>query len=416
MEHYYVTGKTLFDGTGRDPVEDVILEIKDGTIIRAAVKSRFSFASVDHNKIVDFSDFFLMPGLIDAHVHLCLNAGTSHTAVVEDLMREHETGVLPVRMIRNYFSLLKGGITTVRDCGCIGWGTVELREAVRQDLITGPRLLISGIPITTPKGHLNYMGLPSGSRSEINESLTQLREKEVDFLKVCVTGGIMTSESNPYWMQFTTDDLQYIVDDAHARGKKITGHVLCTDGILQAVETGFDSIEHCVWKNDEGFDYDEDIAGQLLKSGVKVHATFTGADRELLEKGDFEEEDYQLNLESLREKFQYHRAMLNAGIEIVCTSDAGVRWTRFDEFWRSLAVMVEALEVTPVDAIRAATSQAAMSIGIEETTGTIENGKSADILVINGDPLSNINDLQNVHRVICRGRTLDPNAIANTWL
>lgn len=412
-DSYYITGKTLFDGTGKDPESEVIIEIRNGFIRQVAQRSQFSFAGVDASHIIDYSEFYLLPGLIDGHVHLCLDAGNSHDSVVKNMLEEYEQGTLYSRLLRNYYLLLKGGVTTVRDLGGPGFGTVWLRNAVEKGILFGPRLLTAGMPVTTPKGHLHYLGLPADSREDIETALNKLWNANVDVLKICVTGGILTPESNPYMVQFASDDLRYMVEEAHARKKLVAAHVLCTDGILQAVESGIDTIEHCVWKNEDGFDFDEEVAQCLQESPARIHATFTGADRELLIKEDHDEEDFQLNIESLQEKYQFHRAMFNRGTPVICTSDAGVRWTRFDEFWRSLAAMTVALQVSPEQALLAATGEAAKSIGLETVTGTIEEGKAADILVLTEDPLSDISNLQHMHSIICRGRIIDPAAMAN---
>jgi len=238
MKKTALLGKVLIDGTGGEPL---------------------------HNPLIL---------IIDAHVHLTFSSGPDHEAVRKSLNEDDRRGRLPYRALRNAQQALLGGITTLRDSGDKGLITLALRDAIKDGMVTGPRLYVSGMPITITDGHLHYCGLIANTDDEIKEAVAMLCDKGVDWIKVMATGGRMTAESRPVANQYTEQQLRIIVCEAHRRGKKVEAHVLNTASIKACVQAGIDQIAHCVWHDSRGeVQYVEEIVEGLIDKDIIVEMT-----------------------------------------------------------------------------------------------------------------------------------------------
>lgn len=391
----------VIDGTGAAPRRDVAVVV-EGERIKGVVRQ--GSLAEDEQQVQDLGSATILPGLIDSHVHLMFEPGHDHATVCQTLAGDSDELAL-LRAARNAELCLRAGITTVRDCGGRRLGTLALRAAARAGLARAPRILACGPAVTTTAGHLHYLGLEADTRQELLKAVRGLAKAGVDFVKVCATGGNMTAGSNGAAPQYTAAELALLVEDAHRLGLPVAAHALGTPGIRNAVEAGVDFIEHCTWLgSDGGVDYDESIVELLVRKQLHVGFTFSGVNRSLLPASGLALREGRRALEELQEKVATYRRMMAAGVQPLVSSDGGVRLTPFGEFASSLAVLVIGCGCSPLQAIAAATSVPAQALGLGRDLGTIEEGKIADLLVVEGDPAEDVRALSRVKAVYQSGR------------
>ncbi len=380
-----IKGGLIIDGKGDAPIPNGLILV-DGNRIRA-VGSRDSLPVPGEAEVIDLGTATLLPGLIDTHVHLVMNAqedcvtSLAHKSAVDSV----------VEAAGNARRALRGGVTTVRDCADVFGVTLTLKQAIDGGHLDGPRILACGLPITTTAGHLHYMGISADSTEEVLKAVRTVVTMGVDWVKVCATGGGLTPDSNVRRAQYSAETLKALVQDAHRLGRKVAAHAHGTEGVLNCAIAGTDSIEHCSWMGEEeGHRYDEDAVDLIRKKGLYVSHTITGP-----RTGTPEEVEELLNSE-LGERFALLKRTLEEGVRMVISSDAGVRDTRFEDFTGSLIIAVKCCGFSPMGSIIAATNRAAEMLGMADRVGSLEPGKFADILVVDGDPLQDIGAIRRI--------------------
>ncbi len=388
-----IKGGMVINGKGETPVPNGVILV-DGNRIRA-VGSRDDVSIPRDAEVIDLDSATLLPGLIDTHVHLVMNAredcvtSLAHKSAVESV----------VEAAANARRTLRGGVTTVRDCADVFGVTLTLKRAIDAGHLDGPRILACGLPITTTAGHLHYMGISADSEEEVLKAVRTVVAMGVDWVKVCATGGGLTPGSNVRRAQYSVETLTALVQDAHRLGRKVAAHAHGTEGIMNCAIAGTDSIEHCSWMGEEeGHRYDEDAVDLIRKKGLYVSHTITGP-----RTGSPEE------LEALRnseygERFALLRRTLEEGVRMVISSDAGVPDTRFEDFTGGLVIAVKCCGFSPMGAIIASTSRAAEMLGMADRVGSLEPGKHADILAVDGDPLQDIGAIRRIIGVFKDGQ------------
>lgn len=380
-----IKGGLIIDGKGDTPIPNGLILV-DGNRIRA-VGSRDSLPVPGEAEVIDLGTATLLPGLIDTHVHLVMNAqedcvtSLAHKSAVDSV----------VEAAGNARRALRGGVTTVRDCADVFGVTLTLRQAIDGGHLDGPRILACGLPITTTAGHLHYMGISADSTDEVLKAVRTVVTMGVDWVKVCATGGGLTPDSNVRRAQYSAETLTALVQDAHRLGRKVAAHAHGTEGVLNCAIAGTDSIEHCSWMGEEeGHRYDEDAVDLIRKKGLYVSHTITGP-----RTGTPEEVEELLNSE-LGERFALLKRTLEEGVRMVISSDAGVRDTRFEDFAGSLVIAVKCCGFSPMGSIIAATNRAAEMLGMADRVGSLEPGKFADILAVDGNPLQDIGAIRRI--------------------
>ena len=388
-----IKGGMVINGKGEAPVPNGVILV-DGHRIRA-VGSRDDVSIPRDAEVIDLDSATLLPGLIDTHVHLVMNAqedcvtSLAHKSAVESV----------VEAAANARRALRGGVTTVRDCADVFGVTLTLKRAIDEGHLDGPRILACGLPITTTAGHLHYMGISADSTDEVLKAVRTVVAMGVDWVKVCATGGGLTPGSNVRRPQYSAETLTALVQDAHRLGRKVAAHAHGTAGIMNCAIAGTDSIEHCSWMGEEeGHRYDEDAVDLIRKKGLYVSHTITGP-----RTGSPEE------LEALRnseygERFALLRRTMEEGVRMVISSDAGVPDTRFEDFTGGLVIAVKCCGFSPMGAIIASTSRAAEMLGMADRVGSLEPGKHADILAVDGDPLQDIGAIRRIIGVFKDGQ------------
>jgi imidazolonepropionase-like amidohydrolase len=358
--------------------------------------------------VLDAGDATVLPGLIDTHVHLTFNAASTH-AEVRGALAEESDARLALRGIANAQAHLAGGVTTLRDVGGRGFVTLAIRDAIRDGLVAGPRMQASGPAISTPRGHLFYLGAIAEGVEAMRRLSGEILDAGADFVKLCATGGIMTAESDPMAFQYTREELRAAVEVAEERDTLVAAHVLTSGAVEQCVEAGVRSIEHCLFQHAPGeYAFNPEVAARMRERNIFAGLTFAGISQaryrqEVLGRGTADLGPWK---ERMQRRYEAERQLIDSGVRYVLHSDAGVRETPFGEFWLIPASACFELGITPPEAIRAVTSTPAVLMGLEGEVGALAPGYRADLLVVDGNPAERIEDLARVRHVLLDGRVV----------
>ena len=401
----YVKAGRLFDGTGDAYRDDQVITI-EGTRIKA-VEPASKAAIPDGAAVVDLTGATVLPGLIDCHTHLANRADQ-----FDELYRFKNTPNNSAFAAMKHAKItLEAGFTTVRDVGSRPFLAVDLRDAIEDGFIPGPRVVASGpgLSITGGHGDLNKFApqvrvttFPEERDFRIADGADQVRhvvraqlKYNVDLIKVFATGGVMSRGDQPGAPQFTVEELKAAVHEAHAAGRKVAAHAHGAQGIKNAVEAGVDSIEHGSLIDDEGI-------AMMVKAGTWLVSDIYNDDYLLGKAIDFHlpaesiEKEKALG-QTQRENFA---KCVKAGVRIAFGTDAGI-YPHGDNA-RQFAFMVK-YGLTPARAIRSATADAAELIGRPGDIGRVAPGRFADLIAVAGDPLKDVRALETVGFVMKGG-------------
>ncbi len=377
-----LTGLKIWDG--HNTLEADTLQIQAGKI--TFIGSREAVTGPTQN----CAGLTAIPGLIDAHVHLELNPDNQNPPLQTD------PAVIPL-MHQRAFQMAQAGITTARDLGGGAWYELNLRDQIARGEVIGPRLLCSGQPITSPQGHCHFWG---GEAKTLAEALTVLQRqvgKGVDLIKIMATGGRLTHGSKPTDSQFSQDILDALVATAHSHKLPVAAHCHGTEGIHRAALAGVNTIEHCSWVGRQGWagDFQEDVAKVILNNGIWVSPTVNRGWQRML--------DNPTNGVLHRVRSAYQK-MLSMGIPLVASTDAGIPGVYHADLPHALRVFSEIAQLSPAQVLQTATSNAALALGIAQTTGTLAIGRDADVLLLDGNPIDDLSAVTRPVQVYCRGR------------
>ncbi|MEM9620518.1 MAG: amidohydrolase family protein [Pseudomonadota bacterium] len=375
---------------GQQARSEDALQIEGSRIRQIAHSSELKESEAPARTRIDCTGLTAIPGLIDAHVHLELNPDE------KDPPERTEPSVLPL-MAERAAQMARQGITTARDLGGGAWHELALRDAIAAGEQPGPRLLCSGQPITSPGGHCHFWGGEAADLAAAHTVLQRQVDHGVDLIKIMATGGRMTRGSEPTDAQFSLDVLKAVVTTAHQHQLPVAAHCHGTEGIHRAALAGVDTIEHCSWVGREGWasDYQEDVAQVILDNGVWVSPTVNRGWQRML--------DSKTGAVLKRVRTAYQR-MLEIGIPLVASTDAGIPGVYHADLPHALVVFARIALLSPSAALKSATSDAARALRIDHITGTLAAGKDADILVLDGDPLDDLQAVTRPVQVYCRGR------------
>jgi imidazolonepropionase-like amidohydrolase len=351
-------------------------------------------------KVIELPNATLVPGMIDVHTHLTMDP--------EDMGLRGLTISVPRQALKgakNANATLLAGFTTVRNVGAEGYSDVALRDAINAGEVPGPRMLVSGPALGITGGHCDNNLLPLKYHAEgdgVADGVAAVQHKVrenikygVDVIKICATGGVMSRGDDPQASQYTMEELKAIVADAHRLGRRVAAHCHGAEGIRWASEAGVDSIEH-------GSYIDEAGIATLKKNGTYLVPTLMLEDWLLENMERIHLPDYaQQKARTIFPIAQRNLARAFAsGVKVAMGTDAAVYPHGLNA--RELAVYVK-LGMTPLDAIRTATVNAADLLGWSDRVGSIEPGKYADLVAVDGDPLADVSLLQHVKFVMKGG-------------
>jgi imidazolonepropionase-like amidohydrolase len=374
--------------------------IVNGDSIEAVLPSD---ASVPAEERHEFPGCSILPGLIDTHCHLTLPGDGRD---VDRYLNESRPDLQLAVAARNAESALLGGVTTVRDLGSPGDVALRLREAADQGFFRAPRLVLAGPVLTETGGHGHTFGIEVDSPIEIRKAIRRLRRDGVDVIKVMASGG-STPGTSRWRPAFTVDLLTELVAEAHGRGLPVTAHVSCPQAIENALRAGVDGLEHANFWIDGALHSDirVDLLEEMAARSVDVAPTLQTSYHILNTPGFLSEADRMRRKKILDDAYEGLARMIERGISIVAGSDAGFLVTRFDELWLGLKLMIDC-GMPPIEAICSATTRAAKAVGLAGIVGVVAPGYQADLVVVEGDALSDIESLSHVRAVFLAGERI----------
>jgi imidazolonepropionase-like amidohydrolase len=340
----------------------------------------------------------LLPGLIDAHVHLTFDGGPDPVAT----MKAEEDPQLLLRAVGGAQRALRAGITTIREVGAKNEVIFALKAAINSGLVVGPRLLVAGRPLTSIKGHCWFMGGEVANEEELLALMHRQIDLGADLTKVMASGGGMTVESNVREPQFTAAELTRLARESHARGRHVSAHCHATVSIANSLEAGVDTIEHCSWLTYDGSEIDDALLADLARSGIVVVPTLAPI-ASAVKHGRLSSTSSGMDLKAFYEhRLENVRRMRAAGVPMIAGSDAGVNNLPHDAGIDEIILMAS-VGFTPVEAIRAATGHSARVIGLPEGSHTIAPGQQADLVVVAGSVAADIAAIRDVRLVARAG-------------
>ncbi len=386
----------MLDTASGRAVENLIIEITDDRVTQLGTDIAFKADA----KIIDLSTRFVLPGMVDMHTHVASRLDKQFfSRLFSSPHRATIGGVVNLR------KTLLAGFTSIRNVGATDYQDVALRNAINAGEIPGPRMSVSGPALGITGGHcddnvLNHayesraQGVANGPW-EVREMVRKNVKYGVDVIKFCATGGVFSKGTKVGQRQYTLEEMQAIVDEAHTHGRKVAAHAHGTEGIQFAIEAGVDSIEHASF-------LDAKTIRMAIKNGTAFSMDIYNTEYTLSEG---EKNGVPLeNLEKEREVGAIQRASFRKAVEagaiVVFGSDAGV-YPHGDN-GKQFSRMVQ-FGMTPIQALQAATIRAAELLGWEDRVGQIKVGYYADIIAVDEDPLQNISALENVTFVMKSG-------------
>jgi imidazolonepropionase-like amidohydrolase len=328
----------------------------------------------------------LLPGLIDTHVHLVADSGTSALDRVAGYSAEELENVIS-RALRDQLS---AGVTTIRDLGDRRFCVLDRRDRAQSGPAMEPTIVASGPPLTCKGGHCYYMGGEVAGTAQIIRAVAERVERSADIIKVMASGGANTPGTDVMRPQFTTGELQLIVDQAHAAGVPVTAHAHGTPAVEQAVAVGVDGIEHCSCVTDRGFGQVSDATlANLARAGIAVCPTI-GVDPQLMKEPPPAIRAMTARMgitaqQMLQARRDFAGRLHRAGVRLVSGVDSGIGPAkRHGALPHSVCELVTA-GLTCTEAISTATSGAAQACGVGARKGQLAPGYDADLLVVDGD-------------------------------
>lgn len=396
-DYTILMGRRLIDGTGSAPIENPIILIQGSKIVAVGSEGNITIPQGNVNKL-DYRDKTLLPGLIDCHVHLCMSADDNPLARIY----EDSDDMLILRSAKNAQVALRAGITTLRDCGGRNNVTFSIKEAIKKNIIRGPRLMLSGRPLTITGGHCFFLNGEADGVDGVRKASRQLIKEGADFLKIMASGGGMTPSTIPRLPYYTVEELRVATDEAHRLGRKIAAHCHSTKSIEDCLEVGIDTIEHASFLSPDGQrKVEPSIVEKIVNSGTYVCPTLSAGhkapDRAL-------KDEYKLQMQKNMQGSNFS-IMHEMGVKLIAGTDAGVTFTTFDNYPICLELAI-AGGMTNMQAIQSGTSVASEALGISNVVGTIQTGKEADIIAVDGDPLEDISTLWNIAMVMKAGELI----------
>jgi len=390
---------TLIDGRGGSPVSDAEVLVDSGRISAVGARNDLTL-NTEPDRQIDAHGGFILPGLIDTHVHLMFEDFNLARAMATPFSLRFYNSVAYMRRT------LDAGITSVRDAGGADAG---LKQAIDEGVVVGPRVQISTAVLTTTGGHVDfwmrsgnefkllppYPGFPDGICDGVDGVRQKVREvlrAGAEVVKICTTGGVMSPTDHPEFTQFSIEEIEVVVREAaFRRGLKVMAHAQGAEGVKNAVRAGVHSIEHGMFLDDEAIEL-------MLEHGVYLVPTLlavvgvieSGAQLGMPEHAIAKAQEVsEAHTDSIRKAYK-------AGVKIAMGTDAGV--VPHGTNLRELGLMTE-VGMSAMEAIVATTQSAAACLGWENQVGTLEVGKLADVIIARTDPLADIRSLEEIDNI-----------------
>lgn len=400
-----IKGGNLIDGTGAKPLKNSVVVIEGARITAVGKEGDVDIPKRAKKTEVDASKKTVMPGLIDSHLHLI--GMKTDRILEEELVRPQQLGL--IKSVYDAVDLLEAGFTTVKDCGGFG---IYLKRAIAEGTTRGPRILSAGYVLSQTAGHGDVHYIPvewvdarvskrgmsllcDGTEECIKAARYAIREG-ADFIKICTSGGVMSMIDRPEHTQFTLEEIKAIVEEARHVGKFVTAHCQGTEAMKNSITAGVKTIDHAFYPDDEVIEMAKkrkdvifvptlSINWRIVTEGEKA-----GYPPWAVVKG---KEVWEITIKNIAKLYK-------AGLTIASATDfTGSPLLKMGTNAMELELLIKHCGFKPMDALIAATRNGAKACGLENQTGTVEKGKLADIIIVDGDPLKDIKVLQNKNKI-----------------
>jgi len=383
MGKYLLKGTWLFDGIIDQLIPDAAVIVENGKIIYAGPEDCVSLTGV---KTYTYENATILPGLIDAHVHLTFDGSEDP---IQKIKSDNGSLLPTLRAIKNAEKHIKAGITTIRDCGSRDYIIVEIAQAVRDGRLPGlPHILASGPVICITGGHGYFIGLEADGPHEVCKAVRKAIKKGSHFIKLIATGGVLTPGSKAGVTQFNLNEIEVAVKEASKAGLRSAAHAHGSEGIKLALEAGISTIEHASYIDDRGislFLQTDAIAVSTLLASQRQVEHLTKIPKYIADKISCHIETEKNSLKRL----------IDAGIPIAGGTDAGTPFNFHGELVEQLIILSDC-GLGNIGALKAGTYYSALALGLQDSIGILQQGKIADILVVKGNPVDNLTALKSV--------------------
>lgn len=410
MNYAFINGKIL-DGTKDMEIQEGLCILTDGKHIVDIVSSDSDLTGYEK---IDLQGKYILPGLINMHVHLAGNGKPQkkqrdNEKLVRTIMSSALTKAVAYKMVCGFAKdELLSGVTTIRTVGGLGNFDTKLRDEIAAGKKTGPRILAANQGISVPGGHMaGSVAVAAGSISEALQHVEESKKENVDLIKLMITGGVLDAKEKgvPGELKMEPEMVRAVCEKAHAEGYIVSAHVESPEGVRMALENGVDSIEH-------GAKLDEEIITLFKEKHAFLCTTLSPAlpyalfDRAITNASEVEQYNGNVVFEGI---IDCAKTALANDIPVVLGNDVGCPWITQYDFWRELYYFHKYVGVSNAFALYTATKHSAEMAGIDDITGSIEKGKCADMIVTSQNPLEDLRALRHVDMVIANGTLIrDP--------
>ena len=388
--------------------EDHAVIVRGETIAQVAPMSEADVAGCE---IVDLKGAYLAPGLINMHVHLAGNGKPQkkqrdNEALVTKIMATKLTRDVAYALVREFARIeLHSGVTTIRTVGGLREFDTRVRDEAARGKAEAPRILAANEGISVPGGHM--AGSVAIAARNVTDALLQVdiaKSQGVDLVKLMITGGVMDAKEKgvPGEMKMSPEMVRAVCEKAHGLGYKVAAHVESTEGVLVALQNGVDSIEHGAAPTKEIMQLFKD-RGAFLCTTISPALPYALFDRSVSNASEVEQFNGNVVFEGI---LANSKAALEQGVPVALGNDVGCPWVTQYDFWRELRYFEKCVGVSREFALHTATLRNAQLAGIGDITGSIEAGKSADMIVLDSNPLDDLCALRTPKHVISRGRAI----------
>lgn len=397
---------TILDGNeNMKPQKDMTICVENGKIISITQKEE----NIPGGNVIDLGGSFLLPGLINLHVHLPGSGAPKKkeqdsTKAARFALKNSLTRKICTKMCEDFARTeLMSGVTTIRTVGGLGSFDTDIRDRVNAGKIDGPRMLVSNMAVSVSGGHMaGSVAHAAGSEEECRKLVRELTGQKVDLIKLMITGGVLDAKvkGEPGVLKMPPSYVKICCEEAHKAGYKVAAHVESTEGLRVALENGVDTIEH-------GAAVDEKIIEMFQEKGACDICTISPAipiakfDREKMHSDEMKQYNGNIVLEGI---IECAKAALANGIPVGLGTDTACPYVTHYDMWRELLYFHKLVGVSPAFALYTATKRNAEIAGVDRETGTVEAGKSADFLIVKENPLENLESLRKPEMVVMKGK------------
>jgi imidazolonepropionase-like amidohydrolase len=341
-------------------------------------------------EVMDLEGRCVLPGMIDCHVHLCIDGSADPMQSVQ----KDSAAMITLKAARHAHLSLLAGVTSVRDLGSVNGISGSLRDAINLGVVNGPRVVTTNQAVCITGGQGWQFSRQADGADGVRQAVREQIRAGADAIKMMATGGVITQGVEPGSPQFTLEELKAGAEEAHKAGRKIAAHAQGNEGIKNSLRAGFDTIEHGIFLDDEAI-------GLLLEKRATLVPTLS-APFNIMEKGE-KSGIPAFIIEKTRKVKDAHvdsiKKAYKAGVMIASGADAGTPFNGHGENLRELELLVR-IGLSPMEAIVSATRVASETLGLGSRLGTIEPGKLADLIVVEGDPVKDISVLQRKEQIV----------------